>query len=197
MSNAGARSKRSLNDNYPTPVWCARRLFEKWRPKPGILLEPCAGEGNIIRAFNEFENRVWVAIDIDDKSPHLDISSNLWSFNRLTDCKSIVVQGISASITNPPYLEAEEIIRHHFFNYQKIQIAMLLRVGFLESEKRKSFWEEVGMADVYILPNRPSFDGLGTDSACYAWFVWDNEIIRDTGKIQILNYTAKEERWKG
>ncbi len=74
---------------------------------------------------------------------------------------------------------------------------MLLRVGFLESEKRKPFWEDVGMADVYILPNRPSFDGLGTDSACYAWFVWDNEIIRDTGKIKILNYTPKEERWKG
>lgn len=29
--------------------------------------------------------------------------------------------------------------------------------------------------DIYVLPNRPSFSGKGTDSIEYAWFVWRKE----------------------
>lgn len=40
--------------------------------------------------------------------------------------------------------------------------------------------------DVYVLPQRPSFTGKGTDSTSYAWFVWTSA-EKTEGKLQILN----------
>ena len=36
------------------------------------------------------------------------------------------------------------------------------------------FWKAYPVNKLYVLSKRPSFTGKGTDSAAYAWFVWDN-----------------------
>lgn len=207
MSSALARNKRAENDFYPTPSWCVRRLLEAWRPRlVGTILEPCAGSVSIIEAAQPMIPNNWLAVELT-KSCRLEELYRKLGVEAILgqDCltlghrKGVLCESIECVWTNPPYLLAEEIILHHRNIYENADLVFLLRIGFLEAEKRKAFWRSLGMADVYVLPNRPSFNGNGTDSACYAWFVWRsfNLSCRSKGTIQILNYTSKEERALG
>jgi len=47
-----AKHTRIKDDVYPTPEWCVHRLLDEWCPNlPSILLEPCVGDGAILKAF--------------------------------------------------------------------------------------------------------------------------------------------------
>ena len=52
-------------------------------------------------------------------------------------------------------------------------------------------WMRENTPCVFILPNRPSFTGNGTDAAEYGWFVWSNGI---KPVIRVLADTPREER---
>lgn len=55
-------------------------------------------------------------------------------------------------------------------------VAFLLRLAFLATMRRRvSLWQANPPAKVWVLPQRPSFTGKGTDQFDYGWFVWDNE----------------------
>ncbi|MCY1031625.1 hypothetical protein OV207_09190 [Corallococcus sp. BB11-1] len=165
--------------------------------KGGHWLEPCAGEGAIISTVDRADVR-WTAVEIQRRfEPPL---------RKIPGLKSIEIgdfmdyqppatlrseRPFDAAITNPPYLDAMEFVArclelsHH--------VAMLLRLNFLASNKRNTFMRE-HCPDVYVLPDRPSFTGKGTDSIEYAWFVWDSGARRQAGKIQVLPTTASVER---
>lgn len=76
-------------------------------------------------------------------------------------------------ITNPPYTKAQS-----FIEYAKPRcntLILLLRINFLASMKRHSFWDDHKPDTLFVLSKRPSFDGNGTDMTEYAWFVWQND----------------------
>ena len=73
---------------------------------------------------------------------------------------------------------------------QADQVCMLLRLNFLASESRCE-WMQNNTPDVYVIPNRPSFKGKGSDACEYGWFLWD---CQSTGRLFILDSTAKEKR---
>lgn len=78
-------------------------------------------------------------------------------------------------ITNPPYSLAMEFILKSFELVEPDgEVIMLLRLAFLESKKRYDFWQKHPVNKLYILSERPSFTGKGTDATAYGWFVWDN-----------------------
>ena len=78
-------------------------------------------------------------------------------------------------ISNPPYSVAQEIIERCFkIANEDTEIIMLLRLAFLESKKRYNFWQKHPVNGLYVLSQRPSFTGKGTDATAYAWFVWNN-----------------------
>ena len=77
-------------------------------------------------------------------------------------------------MTNPPYSMAEDFIRQSRLLYPNASIVMLLRLSFLASASREELYLDFEIPDVYVLPNRPSFVGKGTDSCDYAWYVWSN-----------------------
>jgi len=72
---------------------------------------------------------------------------------------------------------------------------MLLRLNYLGTTERNDFFRHM-MPDISVLPERPSFDGKGTDSIEYAWFVWGPEGTRKRrqGHIQVLDSTPLEIR---
>jgi len=81
----------------------------------------------------------------------------------------------STIITNPPYSIAQQFVEKAFKLAGKdTDIIMLLRLAFLESKKRREFWQSHPVNGLYVLSERPSFTGAGTDAAAYAWFVWNN-----------------------
>ena len=94
----------------------------------------------------------------------------------------LMAADFDAVIMNPPYKQAMEFVQRARKLMGRRTVAALLRLSFLESQKRRAFWQE-NPADVYVLSRRPSFTAGGTDSAAYAWFVWSRE---PGGRLSIL-----------
>ena len=79
-------------------------------------------------------------------------------------------------ITNPPFTLAKEFLEKCFeIADEDTDIIMLLRLAYLESKKRHDFWQIHPVKQLYILSDRPSFTGHGTDATAYAWFIWSNK----------------------
>ena len=170
MSATGRSDVRRADDAYMTPPWCVRRLLDVWRPRPHtILVEPAVGTGNIVRTVDSvYPGCDWFTWDVREVAPIGSHVRGSFLDHLCCDCR------VSAVVTNPPYSLAEEFIRKARGLFPSADLAFLLRLNFLGSTKRLALWRDVGMPSVYVLPNRPSFTGGGTDSVEYAWFVWRN-----------------------
>lgn len=188
MSATNRGSSREEHDFYETPEWCVRRFLEKRNKSldSALMLEPCAGDGAIIKAFNGFYNipddysrNIWHANDINPI--HMD---ELAVFAGISCEDALDLTYISSSIlTNPPYKLAFPLAQH--FVPQCEEVAFLLRLNWLASKSRNE-WLKENPPDVYVLPDRPSFDGVGTDATDYGWFVWNGE---SEGRIVMLDVT--------
>lgn len=195
MSSTKRGRSRKRHDTYPTPTWCVRRILKAVHLPGGQWLEPCAGNGAIIKAVNaEFQGTIsWTACEIrTGPIPSLNlitpripkiITGNFF------DVPPEQLRGYSVAITNPPFILASEFIERCI--PMADHTLMLLRLNFVASEKRAEFMRNT-RPDVYVLPNRPSFVGGGkTDSIEYAWFHWFNGC---NGKMRVLDSTPKSER---
>lgn len=203
MSATNRGGKRQPQDLYETPTWCVTRLLDRvWLP-PGHWIEPAAGRGAIMRAveehpryraFRPFEPRVrWEAVEINDAFEHdlepyagtaLSIGASFLDEGFPAGCKDVL-------ITNPPFSLALDFVR------AALPIApwvvMLLRLNFIASRARAGVFSRE-MPDVYVLPNRPSFTGGGSDATEYAWFVWTPDRGRRSGRVEVLAETPVNER---
>ena len=152
-------------DYFPTPAWPVHALLRRLQLPAGQWLEPCCGDGAIIRAVNEVRTDVvWDAADIRDTCgyPGADI------------CDFLQLEPPAAPIydvacTNPPFSLALPFVQQSL-RFAR-QVVMLLRIGFIETEER-SEWLLANPFDLYALSARPSFDGVGTDATVYGFFSW-------------------------
>ena len=85
---------------------------------------------------------------------------------------------VAAIVTNPPYALAQAFVERALSLAPKV--VMLLRLAFLESQKRSIILDGGQLAKVYVFRNRlPRFHregwaGKKTSNAMpFAWFVWD------------------------
>jgi len=170
----------------------------------GVWCEPCCGEGNIVKAVNQFRRNAqlqrveWQLYDIDEKYRDvmqvLTKSSEHTAILDFTLLNSFVDKPFDVIITNPPYDVAQEIAEVAFRTAN--EIFLLLRINFLGSKKRHPFYRRYGVPDISVLPNRPPFvenlkSGSDTDATEYAWFHWDEDILshKRTGETRILDLT--------
>lgn len=177
MSSTGRGKPRRELDFYPTPGWCVRALLKAWQPPfTGNWLEPCSGDGAIIKAVTEYygEGRLpqWTAVDIKprhaEKLP-LFLPPDV-DYHKADFLKWESPRKYSVVITNPPYLLAQEFVEKSLTLGNRV--AMLLRLGFIGSEKRFAF-HRATKPDIYVLPQRVSYTGDGqSDSDYSAWFVY-------------------------
>ena len=174
MSATNRGSIRRESDFYKTPYDAVEKALDALGGFYGNeFLECCAGDGVIVRALRRnFEEINISAIEIreEEKSRLLYAGADAVD---IADFRQWKPDGkIDVIITNPPYSIAQEIIEHCFEIAPEAEIIMLLRLAFLESKKRKSFWGKHPVTQIYVLSERPSFTGKGTDATAYAWFVW-------------------------
>lgn len=201
MSASGRGGERLAKDQYPTQPWCVERLLEVLpvETESKAWLEPCAGSGTIIQEVNrlllvnDLPQPEWTAIELDDKyqaelsAIRKPVDVIIDDFLRATEETTEKV--FDVTISNPPYSLAMEFVERCL----RIShlTAMLLRVGFLESETRAD-WIREHTPDVYILPNRPSFAHGRTDNCAYAWMVWGQP--RSRGTLRVLDSTPRNVR---
>ena len=209
------------NENYPTMAWPVDRLLEAVDLPGGRWLEPCAGEGGIIKAINARRQDVqWTAVELRDctnaiqcasvdqtgkTDPKTDKPPVIYSPQDFLEWALLVAahpsdyetQPFDVAITNPPYSIAQAVI-NRCLRLARIVVMGPMRLAFLASDDRHPWWREIGIPDQYILPNRPDFTGVGGDSADYAWFVWDPHVCNVDrarfGRTFLLNLTPDDVR---
>jgi hypothetical protein len=197
VSSTNRGKTRDRADNYPTPQWVVRRFLEAVPLPNGTWLEPCAGDGAIIRAVHQVLDPTklqWTAVELRaapiKKLKELIIDDGVIHGDFLAPELSESNRGFyNVAITNPPFSLAQPFIeRCRFMAHHTV---MLLRLNFLSSQGRAAFMRE-SRPDVYVLPNRPSFveDG-STDSIEYAWYHWHEG---SQGLLRVLASTPASER---
>ena len=166
-----------LLDAYYTPYELAKFLVGLLPIQPNdLVLEPSAGGGAFVKALLEKTSEV-VAIDINPNAPALDMTLS-------ASCDFLEIFPPNQPywiIGNPPYFQAIEHIEHSISCSDR-HVCFLLRLSFLESKRRYDFWKRNPCRKVFVLSERPSFTGIGTDSSAYGFFWWD---ILHTGPTEL------------
>lgn len=206
MSSAGRGPRLGgQHDWFPTPRFCVDRLLEAWTPRPGVWVEPCAGDGAIIKAAPGD----WLACEIREEArPHLeplvgdDLVIGDWLLGEFGEGIDERLEEATLILSNPPYVHAAAFIDACIRRCPHADIALLLRMGIVETPERGDFFRAC-CPDVYALPQRPSFiapkqgNKLSTDSATYGWFVWEEaKSLQTVGTFQVLGPTSLAEKKK-
>lgn len=192
MSSTNRGNGRAELDQYPTPHWCVHRLLEVRDLPGGVWFEPCAGAGEIIKAKASYPDSYgnagpWIVNEID---PKYEAELKLYAGDsnvRIGDARDFPIRnGLSVIITNPPFSIAQEILERCLMVESALTI-FLQRLNWCAGPRAELFRKL--KPSVFVLPNRPSFNGKGTDSIEYAWFVFDGK-----GTFQMLAETPLEIR---
>ena len=159
------------NDLYETPPEAVYALLDA-EDVPMNVWEPACGPGSIARVLRASGRSVFSSDLVDYKSEDQDLFDV--DFLR-TPAAPLVTEAI---VTNPPYKLAGEFVAHALHLAPKVY--MLLRLAFLESEKRRPILDGGQLARVLPFRNRlpmmhrDGWDGNKSSSAvAFAWFVWD------------------------
>ncbi len=163
-NNLAYGKRDSLSDTLFTPPSAVKALLKVEEFK-GIGWEPAAGCGNISRCFepplmsSDFSDQDWTYGEkgVDFLSSH---------------------RNVDFIITNPPYSLGEQFVSHALECATKV--AFLMRLQFLESQRRAELFRRSPLKAVYVFSNRvkcysPTYDGEGPgiSSQSLAWFVWE------------------------
>jgi predicted RNA methylase len=172
------------NEFFPTPSKLASLLVKRllWqypnRPQECTILEPSAGTGAFVRPLAELG--VVTAIDPNFDAPE-DLPEDLpegveWGRMSLEDLHEALEgeRPFDLVCGNPPFSLAEKHLRL-LFSMVKLEgsaVGFLLRLGFLSSKKRRTFFGAWPPTHIYVLSSRPSFMWSYTCKACKTqWFV--------------------------
>jgi len=185
ISATNRGSKRIESDFYATPIPVVNRFLDNHTIKPGRILEPTAGNGNIVKAIREkhYDNHITaVEIRAGEENNLKSNGVNNVCIEDFLDHRP--VREYKTIISNPPYSIALDVINKCFeIAVAGTEVIMLLRLAFLESKRRYQFWQKHPVSKLYILSERPSFTGKGTDATAYAWFVWNSD---DNQEIKVI-----------
>lgn len=165
------------NDLYETPAVAVEALLRA-ENLPHCIWEPACGPGAIVRVLRASGRTVYATDLVDYASPDQDQAG--WDF--LLERQLPI--GVQAIVTNPPFKNAGEFVSHALTLCP--QVAMLLRLAFIESQKRTPILDAGSLARVHVFRNRlPMMHRAGqgikaaektaSSALAFAWFVWDRD----------------------
>ena len=179
LAGGNPQNGRVENDYYATNPKAVEMLLMNYPFHATTILEPCVGGGHIANAINDFfsNQRVITGLDLVDRGyPNTIVQDFLtWKTNRK-------FEGI---ITNPPFSLAQEFIEKGMeLLTDDGQMAMFLKIQFLEGAKRKEFFEKYPPKYIYVFRNRMATWNNGNEvdpntgkrwatTMCHAWFIWE------------------------
>jgi hypothetical protein len=157
-------------DCYETPR-CAVEALLRAETLPLRIWEPAAGRGAIVNVLRAHGHAV-IASDVVEYGFPLDFTADFLTALPPKSCGAI--------ITNPPYRDAERFVAHALNLVPRVYL--LLRLAFLESERRTPILDSGKLARVHVfrkrLPmmHRAGWNGPRASSAIpFAWFVWRHD----------------------
>jgi len=172
-ANPGRHSLAARRDDlYETPPVAVQALL-RVENLPEVIWEPACGPGSIVGILRANGHRVY-ATDLADWGCPDSASGADFLMERALRFP------IDAIVTNPPYKQADQFVAHALTLCPRV--IMLLRLAFLESERRSPILENCGLARVHVFRKRlPMMHRHGwqgpraSSSIAFAWFVWDRD----------------------
>jgi hypothetical protein len=160
------------DDFYPSPIEAVKSLIAIEHERlPSVIWEPACGDGAIVKPLEDAGHYV-IATDLVDYGGGYE-----GDVDYLSAGPHPLVEGI---VTNPPYKLATEFVQKAVAEVP--YSAWLLRLNFLESIKRLTFFRQTPPARVWVssrrLPmmHRHGWDGpKSTSNMTYAWFVFEKD----------------------
>lgn len=161
--------KERRGDCYDTPAVAVLALLDL-EMIPRTIWEPACGTGNIVKVLRQ-HGRAVIATDLNDRGcPNSEARIDFLLPGMTVD--------VDAIITNPPFALAEQFVSTALDRCPFV--IMLLRLAFLESEKRAHILDKAGLARVHLFSRRlPMMHRAGwtgpraSSSIPFAWFVWE------------------------
>lgn len=182
MSAKGRGTTVEPNEYYATPAKAVHQLLGHVDLPGGRWLEPGAGSGSIIRAVNQVRQDVdWTAVELNPRMKQRLVK---------TKARTIIANFLHTFVTgkfdlalgNPPFSLAAYFLEHSM--QLAPQVVLLLRLNWLgSSSKRRWIFDRYGVPDLFVLEDRPSFVGQGTDATDYAWMRWKRGGQKGTTQI--------------
>lgn len=160
--------ERQQDDYYATDPNAVERLlqvetFDKY------IWEPACGEGHISKVLEahgyEVSSSDLIYRGYGDKEFYDFLAHDDYLYDE-------------DIITNPPYKYALEFVQKALNSISEgHKVAMLLKLQFLEGQKRKKFFEENPPKKVYVFSDRiecaKNGNFIGNCAVSYAWFIWE------------------------
>jgi hypothetical protein len=157
------------HDAYFTPVEAIQALMGLEKI-PARVFDPCVGNGAILDPLEAAGHHVSGA----------DVCDYGWRGTIIKDflASPSDLRG-TAIVSNPPYKLAQEFIQKVIDEGCPYH-AWLLRLNFLESIRRKPFFEGQPPSRLWVssrrLPQMHQYGWAGRETsanACYCWYIWD------------------------
>lgn len=174
-------ARESVSDFYETPerVALAGAAIAWELSGGGVLFDPCAGRGALLRAGKATGFSDATGIELD---PHRALEAGC----KVGDALSEPWPDTEVILCNPPFAKALEFTSRAFrwlahdplvgpTEGGERHAVFLFRLGFMSALKRRDLFEGRSI-DCHHLTPRPSFTGGGTDSAEYAWFAFGPKV---------------------
>ncbi len=156
---------RQKDDFYPTPPEATQLLLDN-ESFDGLVWECACGNGAMAKILEENGYTV-VATDL-----------NYYDYGVPGRDFLLEKEKLAPNVcTNPPFKLAQEFIQK-CFDLEVEKIAMFLRLSFLESVKRRSFFQENPPVRVWVMSKRFTLwrgdeKRNGSGITPYAWYVWE------------------------
>jgi hypothetical protein len=171
MGNAAHALSDRKDDCYETPPEALAALMRA-ENLPNVIWEPACGPGSIVRLLRASGKVVYATDLVDYESPDQDQAG--WDFLMETQ----VPIGAEMILTNPPFKNAGEFAKKALDLCPRV--VMLLRLAFLESDRRSEILDSGWLSKVYVFRNRlPQMHRRGwtgnfsNSGMAFGWFVWD------------------------
>jgi hypothetical protein len=162
-------------DFYSTPEWATEELLKREK-FDGLILEPCSGAGAISKVLERYGYEV--------------ISSDIRTDDHIYGEKGVDLLQIESTpakhiVTNPPFFMATEAVKKSLdLIPDGGKVAMILKLQFLEGQKRYEFFKTTPLRTVYVFCKRVVFwnellqpdDGNRSKhggTIAFAWYVWE------------------------
>ena len=166
QSMVGYSTGRPELDFYRTPEDAVIALL-KVEEFDGIVWEPACGDGAISDVLKDYGVSV-VSSDIHD-----------YGYGPVVDFLT-AHEMVDHVVTNPPFKLAREFIEHAL-THTNGKVAMLLKLDFLGSKKRKELFKRTPLKKVWVFSWRIKMARNGNDTEykngsmiTFAWFVWEH-----------------------
>ena len=184
-ATAGDPPNRDPHDWYRTPPIAIDLLLAK-ETFLGEIWEPACGDGALSQRLLDAGHDV-MSTDLIDRG---------YGMGRV-DFLTAESAGVANVVTNPPYKIAEKFARKAL-DVATNKVALLLKLQFLETPRRKKFIEGSPLARVYVFPSRLTtqrggVDVSGTGLVAFAWFVW-RQGYRGAPELGFLDSHDSKER---